>query len=239
MAAGYSFRPHFRPRIWPLLLAAVACSGAIALGDWQSRRADEKRALGAELDAAMRAAPIELSATAPAGDYVMKHVAARGTFVPALTVFLDNKLRHGRPGYEVVTPLKLAGSDAHVMVERGWLPAPASRATLPEVRTPSGNVLVEGLGLGHLPHALEAGAAQTGPVRQNLDLDAFAAQSGLRLVPLVIQQHSPADDGLIREWPRPDVGIEMHESYKLQWYSLAALAVVLGVIFAFRRAKPS
>jgi surfeit locus 1 family protein len=239
MAAGYSFRPHLRPRIWPLLLAAVACAGAITLGNWQSRRADEKRALGAELDAAMRAAPVELSATAPAAGYVLKHVAAQGTFVPALTVFLDNKLRHGRPGYEVVTPLRLAGTDAHVMVDRGWLASPASRAAPPVVRTPAGNVRVEGLGLERLPHALQAGEADKGPVRQNLDLDAFAAQSGLRLVRLVIQQHSRADDGLLREWPRPDVGVEMHESYKLQWYSLAALAVVLGVVFAFRRVKPS
>jgi cytochrome oxidase assembly protein ShyY1 len=56
---------------------------------------------------------------------------------------------------------------------------------------------------------------------------------------LVVQQHSAADDGLLREWPRPDAGVEMHESYELQWYSFAALAVVLGVVFAFRRASPS
>jgi len=235
MAAGYSFRP----RIWPLLLAAAACAGAIALGNWQSRRADEKRAIGAELDAAMRAAPLDLSATAPAGAYVLKHVAARGSFVPALTVLLDNKLRHGRPGYEVVTPLRLAGSDAHVMVDRGWLQVAPNRDKTPAVRTPAGEVRVEGLGLARLPHALAAGAAEKGPVRQNLDLDAFAAESGLRLVPIVLQQHSNADDGLLREWPRPDAGVEMHESYELQWYSLAALAVVLGVVFAFRRAKPS
>lgn len=239
MAAGYSFRPHFRPRVWPLLLATAACACAIALGNWQSRRAEDKRALGARLDAAMRAAPLELSGTAPAGDYVLKHVAARGAFVPALTVFLDNKLRHGRPGYEVVTPLRLAGSEVHVMVDRGWLQAAASRDTVPAVPTPSGEIRVEGLGLARLPHALEAGAAEKGPVRQNLDLGAFAAQTGLRLAPLVIEQHSPADDGLLREWPRPDTGVEMHESYELQWYSLAVLAVVLGVVFAFRRAKPS
>jgi surfeit locus 1 family protein len=235
MAAGYSFRP----RVWPLLLAAAACACAIALGNWQSRRAEDKRALGARLDAAMRAAPLELSATAPAGGYVLEHIAVSGAFVPSLTVFLDNKLRHGRAGYEVVTPLRIAGSDVHVMVDRGWLQAAASRDAAPAVPTPSGEIRVEGLGLARLPRALEAGAAEKGPVRQNLDLDAFAAQNGLRLLRLVVQQHSAADDGLLREWPRPDAGVEMHESYELQWYSLAALAVVLGVVFAFRRASPS
>jgi cytochrome oxidase assembly protein ShyY1 len=40
---------------------------------------------------------------------------------------------------------------------------------------------------------------------------------------------------LRREWPRPDLGIEKHESYSLQWYSFAALAIVLAVVFSFRR----
>lgn len=235
MTAGYSLRP----RIWPLALGALACAGAIALGNWQSRRADEKRALGAQLDAAMKAPPVELSATSTARDYSLKHVSARGTFVPAHTVFLDNKLRHGRPGYEVVTPLRLAGSEAHVMIDRGWMPAAVDRRVLPQAPSPAGEARVDGLGLARLPHALDVGAPGSGPVRQNLDLDAFAAQTGLRLVPLVIEQYSAAPDGLLREWPRPDVGIEMHESYSLQWYSLAALAAVLGVVFAFRRVQPN
>ena len=51
----------------------------------------------------------------------------------------------------------------------------------------------------------------------------------------MIEQHSSALDGLLREWPRPDTGIEKHEAYALQWYSLAGLAVVLFVVLSFRR----
>jgi surfeit locus 1 family protein len=97
-------------------------------------------------------------------------------------------------------------------------------------------VRIEGLGLARLAHALEIGPAPAGKVRQNVDLDAFEQETGLRLQPVVIEQHSPAPDGLTRDWPRPDAGIEKHESYALQWYSLAALAVVLFVALSFRRA---
>lgn len=188
----------------------------------------------------MRSAPLELSpAPVRAADYLLRHVAARGVFAADRTVFLDNRLRQGRPGYEVVTPLRLAGSEAYVMVDRGWLRAAARREAAPSVRTPAGEVRVEGLALGRLPHALEAGSAPPGKVRQNLDLDAFAAETGLPLLPLVIEQHSQIDDGLSREWPRPDLGVEMHESYALQWYSLAGLAVALGAIFSFRRVRPT
>ncbi|TMI45909.1 MAG: SURF1 family protein, partial [Betaproteobacteria bacterium] len=50
-----------------------------------------------------------------------------------------------------------------------------------------------------------------------------------------IEQRSDSGDGLLREWPRPDAGIERHESYALQWYSLAALAVILAAVLSFRR----
>jgi cytochrome oxidase assembly protein ShyY1 len=43
----------------------------------------------------------------------------------------------------------------------------------------------------------------------------------------VIEQHSGLDDGLVRDWSRPDAGVEKHESYALQWYSLAVLSIVL------------
>ena len=75
-------------------------------------------------------------------------------------------------------------------------------------------------------------------VRQNLDIGAFARESGLRLAPIVIEQHLPDEDGLLREWPRPDAGAEKHESYALQWYSLAGLALVLFIVLSFRRVGP-
>ena len=75
-------------------------------------------------------------------------------------------------------------------------------------------------------------------MRQSLDIAAFAAETGLALEPRVIEQHSAADDGLLREWPRPDAGVEMHESYAMQWYSLAGLALALALVFSFRRDAP-
>jgi surfeit locus 1 family protein len=230
MLSGYSFRP----RAWAFAAAAAACAAGIALGHWQAGRAGEKRALGAELDRAFKGPPLEIPAEAiDSRNYVMRHVAARGRFVDERTVYLDNKLRHGRPGYEVVTPLRLDGT--YVLVNRGWVPAGKSREVLPQITAPSGEVRVEGLALARIAHALELGPGAPGKVRQNIDLPAFEKETGLRLQPIVIEQHSSAPDGLLREWPRPDVGIEKHESYALQWYSLAGLAVVLFAVLSFRR----
>ena len=84
MRAGYSFQP----RAWVVVLALAAAGAGVALGQWQAGRAEQKRA-----DARQA-----------------QRMSVTGVFEPRFTVLLDNKLRHGRPGYEVVMPLKIAGS---------------------------------------------------------------------------------------------------------------------------------
>ena len=207
MLAGYSFRP----RLWALALAGAACAAGIALGNWQSRRADEKRALP-------------------------PWVAVEGEFVARYTVYLDNRTRRGKPGYEVVTPLRLRGSAAHVLVNRGWIEAGKTREALPQVPTPIGDVRLDGIALERLPKLLALDDSK-GRVRQTLDIEAYAAETGLRLERRVIEQHSDTGDGLARDWPPRDAGAEKHQGYALQWYSLAALAVVLAVVLSFRKKK--
>lgn len=196
-----------------LAAAAAGCAAGIALGQWQTGRAEEKRAAAAAVQV----------------------VSVRGTFEPRHTVFLDNKIRHRQPGYEVVTPLKVAGAEEYVLVNRGWIAAPRSRDVLPEVPTPAGIVEVDGVAQARLPRLLVHGEAH-GKVRQTVDIASFAAETGLRLQPRFIEQHSAAADGLLREWAKPDFGVEKHESYALQWYSLAALSAILGVVFSARKA---
>jgi len=209
MTSGYSFRP----RGWAIALAACACAAFIALGNWQARRAEEKRTAAAELE--------------------NKRLSLRGVFRPELTVLLDNKVRNHRAGYEVVTPLRLDGE--HVLVLRGWVEAGKTRDALPEVRTPAGAVSIEGIALERLPRVMPLKEDPKSRLRQGIELEEFAAQTGLRLKPYFLEQHSPADDGLLRDWPRADAGVEKHQSYSLQWYSFAALAIVLLVVLSFRR----
>lgn len=232
MSAGYSFRP----RAWAWILAAVACAAFISLGHWQRGRAQEKRALGEQLAQAMKSAPAELSPAAEAPDLVHRRVGARGIFQPQYTLLIDNRSRRGRRGYEVVTPLRLAGSDVHVLVNRGWIEAPPRREVIPQVATPSAEVRIEGIGLARFPRMLKVDGPPAGPVRQQVDLGEFVAETGLALKALVIEQHSELGDGLLRDWPPPDLGIDKHDSYALQWYSLAALALVLAAVFSFRKA---
>lgn len=211
MIRGYSFRP----RGWALALGAAACAAGIALGNWQSGRAEEKRAAASQ----------------------ERRLEMRGEFLERYTVLIDNKLNRGRAGYHVVQPLRLADG-RHVLVNRGWVAAPAHREQLPQLRTPPGQHLVEGRVLEHFPHAYApSGAKPEGRVWQNVEVTTFSVWSGLKLEPYVLEQHSPLADGLARNWPAPDTGVATHQSYALQWYSLAALAVVMTIALSFRRER--
>lgn len=208
----------FRPRWWGALLAALGCGAAILLGNWQWGRAEEKRAAGA----------------------AVQRIAVRGEFIPKYTVYLDNKVHRGRPGYHVVQPLRIAGGGPHVLVNRGWLGAGPRREQLPEVSTPAGEVALEGIRLERFPRAYApASAKPEGRVWQNVSVDEFAAWSGLALLRYAIEQHSAIADGLVRDWPHAAAGHEKNEAYALQWYALAALCVVLFVVLSLRREPPA
>ena len=230
---------NFRPTWWGGALAAAGCAAFIALGNWQTHRAQEKRVLAAKVDAALAAPPLKLPARqVQAAEFALRRVVAQGEFVPAHTVFLDNKIHQGRIGYEVVTPLRITGGTLHVLVDRGWTPAGPRREVLPQVATPAGEQRIEGLALTRLPHAFEPFARKPqGRVQQNLELGEFSRVSGLALLPLVIEQRSDTPDGLVREWPRPDYGAERNESYALQWYLFAGLALVLFVVHSYREGR--
>jgi cytochrome oxidase assembly protein ShyY1 len=74
-------------------------------------------------------------------------------------------------------------------------------------------------------------------VWQNASVAEVAAWSGLALEPWILEQHSPLEDGLAREWPRADEGAERNEMYALQWYSLAGLSIALFVALNLRRER--
>jgi surfeit locus 1 family protein len=229
-------------------LALGACAAGIALGNWQWRRAEERRALGARIEAAARAPAVELPARpVPAGDLALRRVAVRGEFDARYTVLLDNRLRRGRPGYHVVQPLRIAGGPLHVLVLRGWIAAGGRRDAPPPLATPAGEQRLEGLALERPPRLLEAGSAAdcrpgaSAPcVWQNLTIERYREWSGLALQPVVLEQTGgdPAD-GLVRDWPRAETGYEKNRMYALQWYALAALAVILLALLGLRRDPPA
>jgi cytochrome oxidase assembly protein ShyY1 len=70
---------------------------------------------------------------------------------------------------------------------------------------------------------------------QNLDIAGFAAASQLKMAPILLEQLSDTQDGLVRDWPVPSTGVEKHRGYAFQWYGLAAMAFIFFVVTGIRR----
>jgi len=233
MLAGRRFRPSLLPGV--AALAAIALT--VSLGNWQTRRAEEKLALGRDLDDAASRAVLALpSQPVDAHDYEFRRVSVRGEYLEKRSILLDNKVLNGDAGYQVITPLRIAGGDWYVLVNRGWVAAGLRREVLPQIRTPTGTSTVEGIAIVPSSHIFELGTrTEEGSVWQNLVLARYAKWSGLKLQPIVLQQTSHADDGLARVWVRPDTGADKHRGYAFQWYALATTILITYVALGFKR----
>ena len=233
---------RFRPRAAPTLAAIVAVAVFVAAGLWQQGRMLTMEALRAQFDAATARAPVAIASLPDSGDWnALRYRAAiaAGEYDARRQILVDNRVHDGRAGYHVVTPLVLADGRA-VLVNRGWTPQGASRAALPRVDPPAGPVTVRGRIAAPVTNAFElAKDAAGGPVWQNLDPARFTAATGMTVMPVMIEatMAPTPDDGLVRDRPAPDFGIEKHRIYMVQWYTFAALAIVLWVVLSPRGAK--
>jgi len=215
------------------------------LGAWQLRRAAQKIALQDAIESHARLPALSGSELARTPEQAepqhYRPVQLRGRWVAERTVFLENRQMHARVGFYVVTPLRLAGQPEAVLIQRGWVPRDLiDRTLLPAVPTPPGDVDVKGFIAPPPARLYELGTGGAGLIRQNLDLDAFKVESGLRLAPLsVLQSDSTgtAGDGLLREWPRPAVDVQKHYGYAFQWFALCALMAGLYVWFQLVRPR--
>jgi surfeit locus 1 family protein len=235
-----------RGRRWLVTLAALLVMAlTAALGVWQLSRAQHKLERQAAVERQAALPPLDGPAllALPDVDAALHRTAVlRGRWVPAATRFLDNRMLEGRAGFHVLTPLRLAGAEATVLVVRGWVPRdPYDRRRLPQVPTPEGEVQVQGRLAPPPSRLFELGPSEPGPIRQNIAIDALARETGLALLDVTLLQTSEADDGLRREWPRIAADVHKHYGYAFQWFGLCALVGILYVWFEFiqpRRRRP-
>lgn len=225
-----------------LLAALTGALGTARLGVWQLDRAAQKTALHEALLARGSLPPLDAAALArtpeAAQEQLHRRVQLEGRWLAAQSIYLDNRQMNGRPGFFLVTPLLIAPGDA-VLVQRGWLPRNSrDREQLAPVDTPNGAVRIEGRIAPGLARLYEFEGAASGPIRQNLDVTAYARETGQALRPVVIVQLDGAADGLQRQWTPAVLDVSTHHGYALQWFSLSALITGLYVWFQLIRPRP-
>lgn len=218
-------------RTIPFALLALAFAALFArLGFWQLDRLHERRARNRVTVARLAEPPGDIaSVLADSGQLGDRRAAARGTFDYAHEMVLTSRTHNGSPGVNIITPLRIAGRDTAILVNRGWVYSPDGfSADLPSWREPEATT-VDGylVSLAVGGPALFRTPSNARAVRRLLR-DSLAAALPYPIAPYYLVATSPAavrgDSAPVR-LATPAVDEGPHESYALQWFSFALIAV--------------
>lgn len=212
-----------------LLIALIFLSG---LGSWQLQRAEEKRdwnraQILKEQQAAKPLASV-IGNALPSG-----RVSFKGEYLTAFNMLVANQRFKGRPGYEVITPVRTA--QGVLLVSRGWQASklsPASDGVLPKTATVTGSIFIPSENSFFLPPKVDRLAWPM--VLHHFDLrtvlDIYAEVLSEKLHPFVVRLDTDSIGALERHWPIKHLDPAINTSYAWQWFAmtLAALLIYIG-----------
>ena len=236
------FRALFSRKWWWVTLLVLVGMGVLGrLGTWQLDRLEQRRAANAQLAAALREPPIELTADfSPTDPAQLKDrlVFAQGEYDFIYQGIIKLQNFRGQAGAYVVAPLVLADGETAVLVNRGWVPN-AATTQLSELDEP-GVVTVNGY-VG-LSQSLTRARSSNGPPSDELawfrlDIEQIQAQLPYRLLPVYIVEWADGEE--TAELPvhlnrEIDLSEGPHLSYAIQWF-IFSLMLGVGYVFFVRR----
>ena len=237
---------QFTPGFWPSLVALVLLPLFIKLGFWQLDRAHQKEQQYQQVVHRHQEPASSLNSQdmfrADKSDLLWRKVSARGRYAHEQFV-LDNQVVNGEPGYFVLTPFHLAGTDKWVLVNRGWVPAGDDRSRLPDINVPAEDMDVSGeisdvpptgLFLENAPVETMSGAVYR---IQRVDIDKIAGLIRHDLLPFVVELTPAAEHGYVREWRLPGSGKERNLGYAFQWFAFAVTLVIIYLVVNLKRIR--
>ena len=222
------------------VLALVAAAVFARLGLWQLARLHEKVRRNASIAAQQLEPAAQLTAVPrdTAGGHYRKATVS-GRFDYDQEVILGARTHQGSPGVDLVTPLRIAGSDTSILVNRGWVYSPdgasVDRARWRERDTATITGYIE----VYAPDAGVTKVAREPRLVRRLSRSELAPRIGYPLAPYYLVATGDSADGARparRELPALDEG--PHRSYAMQWFSFMAIALAgAGLVIARERRR--
>jgi len=224
-------------RTW--LFCALALGSAalfIRLGFWQLSRLHERQARNAVIAAQRLDAPVAFGAL-PRDTAGARYRAAHldGRYDYAHELVLASRTRNGSPGVELLTPVRSAGSDTVVLVDRGWVYSPdGSSVDLAKWRE-GDSARVDGYVETYTPDQGVTTSAFGPRVVRRISRREVAAKVPFPVAPYYLIATS---DSANRAHParrsEPVLDEGPHRSYAIQWFSFAAIAIGGAAAVVFR-----
>ncbi|AYC30919.1 SURF1 family protein [Pseudomonas cavernae] len=230
---------RFRPDLLPTLVVLALLPLLIGLGFWQLARAEDKRALLASYEARRSAPASDLNRLEHSTDPAYRRVRLHGHFDAQYSLLLDNRMRDGRAGVELLQPFYDQASNLWLLLNRGWLPWP-DRRIAPAFTTPPGTQELEAwiyvpLGAAFQLHADRPGGAWPRLITA-VEPRALWQQLGRAGLPYELRIQ-PGLAAYRADWPVVAMAPEKHQAYAVQWFALAAALCGLFIYFGLHNAR--
>jgi surfeit locus 1 family protein len=224
-----------------VIFAILVAAGCVRLGFWQLHRLADRRAANAKLSdrLSMPAAPA-LEAMRDTASAPYRRATATGTFDFAHELSLASRTREGSPGANIITPLRMPGTDTAVLINRGWVyAADAMSVDFARWREPNA-AAVTGY-LLEIPHGRRGTVSATSSPRviRHLERDSLANRLPYPIAPfmLVATENRSAGspptsrDSTPARLPLPLLDEGPHLGYAIQWFAFAVIGLVgAGVV---------
>lgn len=217
---------------------AIACT---FLSSWQLSRGREAVAANALITANFDSAPVAIDAVLPTldafrSDQQWLRVRATGHYLPEKQLLVRNRPTNDGPGFEVLTPLKLADGSIFI-VDRGWVPT-GNRQDAPDSvpAPPDGEVTVIARLQPSEPLLDTRGATGNQVATINLPEVATLVNGSIYTAAYgVLDAQSPTGAALTPvNATAPVLDEGLHWSYMIQWV-IFALIGFFGLGYAVRQ----
>jgi surfeit locus 1 family protein len=223
-----------------VLVAVVVAAGCVRLGIWQLQRLAQRRALNSVLAARLESPPLPVQRLLADSASTYRRATATGTYDFANEVSLAARTHQGSPGVNIVTPLRLAGTDTAILVNRGWVYSPdAERIDFGRWLEPTA-ANVNGYLLQLTRGGRGPAASPVSPrIVRRLDFDSLAKRLPYpiaRFVLVATPEPSaqpgtpPVRDSTPARLSLPLMDEGPHLGYAIQWFSFALIALVGGAV---------
>jgi surfeit locus 1 family protein len=217
-----------------VVVAIGVAAICVALGFWQLRRLDDRRAANDAIVQARSGSPVTIRSAADVAPLApFRRVVAQGAYDVDGEVIVYGRALEGRPGHHVVTPLVL-GDGSAVMVIRGWVPFEMDAAPVEGAEPIAPDVTVEGFLVP--PEPGDSGPPDARGAVRSLDPEAIARPLPYDVAPLALQlqEQRPPQPDLPVPAPPPELSEGPHLSYAIQWFSFAAISLVGAAVLLGR-----
>ena len=223
-----------------LLLAAVLAAAFVRLGFWQLSRLAQRRARNAVVAARLSQPVVPLTSLRADSASMLRKAVVTGAPDFDHEVLLAARTYEGSPGVWLLTPLRVAGRDTAILVNRGWIYAPDGVSVdvgrwREATTTFTGYAELLPPGIASKPGGVLRRDAR---IARQLDLATVQSLlpypvSPLSLVATAPDTTKPQGERVAR-LSAPTLDDGPHLSYAIQWFSFAAIALVGGTAVAIR-----